>query len=257
MSAEAYSVYLAEDEPLARDALLAMFSELPGWRVSGSASDGRAALEDCLRSPPDLLLTDIRMPLLDGLELCAELREASPATQVAFITAHDEHAVSAFRLAAVHYLLKPVTDGELRACLLRVREALHRQRTTRTLDEAGVSLEALLGARREPLRQLVVRSVGRVDIVPAAEIVLLRAAGNYVDVVTPTRTWLHRATLQELAGRLDPARFVQVHRSAIVATARVRRLERAGARTRVVLDQGSVLPVSARYLPALERAFGR
>jgi two-component system, LytTR family, response regulator len=250
------SVYIAEDERLAREALVDMFAALPHWRIAGAAENGKIALDACMACAPDVLVTDIRMPLLNGLELAGAVRAARPATQMVFVTAYDEHAVAAFRLAAVDYLLKPVTDAGFAACLARVEEVLRRARLAQELETAGVSLEQLLQRQRHTLRHLVVRSLGRVDIVPLPDVVLLRADGNYVNVVTAQRTWLHRETLKSLSGRLDPARFLQVHRSVIVAIAHVRGIERSGTATQLRLADGTLTPLASRYLPDVERALG-
>jgi two-component system LytT family response regulator len=252
-----YRVYIAEDEPLARQALVKMFECMPGWIATGCADNGRQALTDCLADPPDVLVTDIRMPLRDGLELAAALRQAQPQLQVVFITAHDRHAVAAFRLAAVDYLLKPVTDQDFRNCVDRVAESLRRQRTLQRLDATGAPLDVLLRERRDSVRHLVVRSIGRVDIVPVDEIVALRADGNYVDVVTAARTYVHRETMKSLSARLDPARFAQTHRSTIIAIAHLRGIERGASGARAVLADGSTTPIAARYLAALERLLAR
>jgi two-component system, LytTR family, response regulator len=251
-----YAVYIAEDEPLARAALAAMFQGLPGWKLIGAADNGRRALQECLQQPPDLLVTDIRMPLLDGLELVAELRAELPHLHVVFITAHDQHAVTAFRLAAVDYLLKPVTRLEFDTCMARVAESLRQQQTLQQLDAIGTPLDTLLRERRDGLRHLVVRSIGRIDIVPLSEIIALHADGNYVDITTARRSFVHRETIKSLLDRLDPTAFIQVHRSAIVALAHVRGIDRGASGNRVLLDNGHVVPVAARYLPVLEKALG-
>jgi two-component system LytT family response regulator len=241
-------VFVAEDEPLAREALLALLGRTPGWEVLGAAGDGRAALEACLRDPPDVLLTDIRMPVLGGLELAAALRAEASRTQIVFITAYDAHAVEAFRLAAVDYLLKPVADADFRRCLERLEGTVRDARTLARVDE-------LLARERGWLTHLVVRSVGRVDVVPLAEVTLLRAEGNYVQVITRRGAFLHRETMRSLEQRLDPDAFVQVHRSVIVPVREVRSLLRAPAR--ICLADGSEVPVSASHLARLEQLLGR
>ncbi len=256
MNPAEHTVYIAEDEPLARSALDTMFQVLPGWRVLGSADNGRQALQDCVVQPPDVLVTDIRMPLLNGLELVAALRSGSPHLQVVFITAYDQHALAAFRLAAVDYLLKPVTDHEFRTCIARVTETLRQQHTLQRLDAIGTPLDILLRERRDALRHLVVRSIGRIDIVLLSEIIALRAGGNYVDVITAKRTFMHRETMKSLIDRLDPNLFVQIHRSAIVAIAHLRGVDRGESGTQVLLDNDTAMQVGARYVSALEAALG-
>jgi DNA-binding LytR/AlgR family response regulator len=247
VSAAPIRALVAEDEPLAREALVAMLGRLPGWEVVGAAADGRAALEACLRDAPDVLFTDIRMPVLGGLELAAALRAEAQRTQIVFISAYDAHAVAAFRLAAVDYLLKPVADGDFRACIARLEG---NARDARAL--AGV--DSLLERERGWLRSLAVRSVGRIDVVPLDEIVLLRAEGNYVHAVTRRGSWLHRETLKSLERRLDPGEWMQVHRSAIVPLREVRSVVRGAAGARVRLADGTEVPVSAAHLARLEAA---
>jgi two-component system, LytTR family, response regulator len=243
----AISAFIAEDEPLAREALIDLVGALPGWVVVGDAADGRAALDACLARPPDVLFTDIRMPILSGLELAAALRADGLPTQLVFITAHDAHAVEAFRLAAVDYLLKPVAGADFRRCVERL-EAQARD------TQALARVDALLARERGWLTRLVVRSVGRIDVVPLSEVVLLRAEGNYVHAVTRRGSFLHRETLKSLEQRLDPAAWVQVHRSAIVPLREVRCVLRGPAGARVGLVDGAEVPVSATYLARLEAA---
>lgn len=240
------TVYVAEDEPLAREALLHMLNAFPRWRVLGSAEDGEQAMLDCLMGPPDLLITDIRMPKLDGLELVASLRTELPRLHVVFVTAFDQHAVAAFRLAAVDYLLKPVSDGEFSACLDRAETQLRRQR----LEELAAfdsPLDNLVRDSRTRLRRIVVRSIGRIDIVSLNDVIAFRATGNYVEVVTHTRRLLHRQTMKSLLEHLDPAEFMQTHRTAIVAVSHIRTLEKRSTGCEVVLDNGSRYPLSSRH----------
>ena len=163
------SAYLAEDEPLARAALAAMLRATEDFEVVGECDNGAQALQDCLQCSPDVLFADIEMPLRDGLELAAALGEQRSRTQVVFITEHDAHAVQAFRLAAVDYLLKPVGAADFHDCLNRLRRVC-RHDTSRL-------------ARSPPQyrQHFIVRSVGRIELVQTHEIVALRASGNYLN----------------------------------------------------------------------------
>ncbi len=248
-----FTVYVAEDEPIAREALVARVGAVPGWRVVGAAADGRAALLDCLRDAPDLLLTDIRMPLLDGLELCAALRESGSPTAFVLVTAYEQHAVQAFRLAALDYLLKPIDDGDLARCLERAEATLRGRRALHDLADGGGPAANALRLGSPSVKRLVVRSVGRIDIVPLSQVIAFRAERNYVDVITEDRTWMHRETMKSLTERLDAASFVQVHRSIIVAVSRVRGIERDGMRARVLMDNGERYPVGASFVGAVDK----
>lgn len=238
------TAYVAEDEPLAREGLLALFAEAPGWTVVGHSGDGARALEECLALRPDLLLTDVRMPKVSGLELAAELRGAALPIEIAFVTAHDAHAVQAFRVAAVDYLLKPVRTADFHECLRRAVRRIADGRGPAAPDARGF------------LQAIVMRSAGRLDVVPVAEVVAVRATGNYLEVRTATRTFLHRQTMDGLAEALDPAEFVRVHRSHLVARRHVRAVVRTDDTAAVVLTDGERLPISRGCQAAALRRLG-
>lgn len=250
------AVYLAEDEPLARAALAGLLRDVPGWTLIGDADNGEQALRDCLHNPPDVLFTDIQMPMLGGLELAAALRRDRPGVHVVFITAHDQHAVQAFRLAAVDYLLKPLATSDFRACIDRVEQRVRERRSLPVPDGSPSPLDALLAAHRQPLRSLIVRSIGRMDVIPVREVIAFRATGNYVEVITAGRTLLHRQTIKSLIESLDPHAFVQTHRTTIVSIKHIRAIEKRDGSTFVALPDGLQLPVSPRHQPAVERCLG-
>jgi two-component system LytT family response regulator len=207
---------IADDEQLAREALRGALEGEPGLAIVAECSDGVEALEAAERLSPDLLFLDIRMPGLDGLAV-AERLVGGPA--VVFVTAFDEHAVRAFDLHAVDYVVKPFEAA-------RVRETLRRAR--RRLDEGGSALPPGLAAALEAIaaqgryaRRLVVSARGALRVVPIDEVDWLEAADNYVQVHAGGAEHLLRETLRALEARLDPAAFVRVHRSVIVAIDRI------------------------------------
>lgn len=235
------TAYVAEDEDLAREGLLELFARAPGWTVVGHTGDGARALDECLALRPDLLLTDVRMPLLSGLDLAAELRRRRAPIEIAFVTAHDAHAAQAFRVAAVDYLLKPVNTADFHECLRRAERRLAGARDPAPGDGGGF------------LQAIVIRSVGRLDVVPVAEVAVIRATGNYLEVRTSARVFLHRQTLEAMAAQLDPREFVRIHRSYLVARCHVRALLRNGDAATVVLADGLRLPVSRSFQAAAQR----
>lgn len=228
-------VLVAEDEPLARLALTEMLGALPDWEVVASVGDGQRALHEGLRLRPDVLVSDVRMPLMDGMQLAEALRGALPELHVVFVTAHEGHAVDAFRVAAVDYLLKPIDPVGLARCVGRVEAAVARRHVA-----------------PEPER-ILVRSVGRIDVVPLDEVIAFRAQRNYVDVITAEGTWTHRETLKSLCDRLDARAFVQVHRSVVVAIRQVRRLVRRASGAEVTLVGGHVYPVGASFVDEVQQ----
>ncbi len=247
------TVYLAEDEPLALEALKMMVLAQPGWRVLGTSTNGASALEECLVLRPDVLVTDIRMPMLTGLELVDCLQQENVSPQVIFATAFDQHAIQAFRLAAVDYLLKPVTVVDVANALQRVRlrcEAL------RALQEKSLPAKRLGKLVRSMgfTERIVVRSVGRIEFVPVSALIALRAEGNYVALITADKTYLHRQPLKSLLAELDPQRFCQVHRRYVVASEQVRAQLKDGRDFRLVLSNGVEIPATESFLALLGRS---
>jgi DNA-binding LytR/AlgR family response regulator len=210
---------IAEDEALLRDALLAQLrAAWPGLQVIAECEDGASALEAIATHMPDVAFLDIRMPGLTGLEVAAAAAEASPRTQIVFVTAYDKHALDAFDRGAVDYLLKPVTPERLAATVQRLQ--------SRTAPVDAAALRALLqrlGPVRpppedaaEPLVWLTASAGRETRLIPVDEVAYFRADHKYTTVVTADGEALLRTPLRELLLRLDPHTFKQIHRSTIV-----------------------------------------
>jgi two-component system LytT family response regulator len=218
VSASALRVLLVDDEPLARGRLRRMLSADGDVEIVGEVGSGAAAILAVDEHAPDLVLLDIEMPDGDGFEVLANAALAS-STLVVFVTAHEEYAVRAFEAAAVDYLLKPVRRARLRAALERARERIVHRRPvieqTRELDvrDAG-----------SPAAHLLVERENHMDVVRVDEIDWVEAADNYVVVHVRGERHRYRRTLEQALGRLPAARFVRVHRSAVVNLDRVRQV---------------------------------
>jgi two-component system LytT family response regulator len=210
-------VLIADDEPLARERV----RELLGNRdleVVGEARDGEEALRLIQSLKPDLIFLDVQMPALDGFEVLAELR-ADERPAVIFVTAYDDYAVRAFEVDALDYLVKPFNRARFDAALQR---ALSRK------PPAAEQLRALLD-RLQPGRKyatrFVIRTAEEIHFVRVDDVLWLESAGNYVKLHTAAAEHLLRGTIRELEERLDPERFVRVHRSAIVSVDAIEKLE--------------------------------
>jgi two-component system LytT family response regulator len=202
------TVFIAEDEPLARETLRDAILARDELQLVGEAPDGALALERINVLKPDVVFMDIQMPELTGLEV---LQRLSHLPAIIFTTAFDQYAVAAFELNAVDYLLKPFTRERFDAAVDRV------------LAERGASAEAMASslelARSKaaaPLERILVRDRGRIFPLVLDEIEYLKADSKYTAIVARGRTFLVRIGISELEERLDPKRFVRIHRSALV-----------------------------------------
>lgn len=253
---------LVDDEPLARLNLQRALDAYPHWQVQAACADAASALAEVAREMPHVVFLDIRMPRTSGLVLARRLAEFAAPPLVVFVTAYEEHAVEAFELHALDYLIKPFDDARLAVGLHRI-EALLQLRAQAAYGDAlrGFLADAGPESPLPPegvatptryLQQFSVKSVGRLDLVHVAEVRWIAAAGNYVELHLEKRSLLHRVTLTALERRLDPAEFMRVHRRAIVRRRECRSLAVTGDGTYALrLHGGARVPVSERYVAQL------
>jgi two-component system LytT family response regulator len=201
------TVFFAEDEPLARDVLRDAIYAHPGLRLVGEAADGASALAQITRLRPEVVFMDIQMPEMTGLEV---LRRLDYLPRIVFTTAYDQYAVTAFELNAVDYLLKPFTQARFAAAVARLLEGPAQERET-----LGQAL-AQAGAAPARLERILVRDRGRIFPLAAHEIEYMKADSKYTVIAARGQNFLVRIGISELEAQLDPARFVRIHRSALV-----------------------------------------
>ncbi|TPG08248.1 DNA-binding response regulator [Rhodanobacter glycinis] len=211
---------VAEDEALLRQALLAALGEAwPQLEIVAECEDGASALEAIAEHRPDVAFLDIRMPGLTGLEVATASAEASPATQIVFVTAYDQYAIDAFERGAIDYLLKPIAADRLAATVQRVQA---RAAAGHNDAAALAALIRQLGARApearaEPPLSWITASTGReTRLILLDDVVYFRADNKYTTVMTADGEALLRKPIRELLDVLDPAVFKQIHRSTIV-----------------------------------------
>jgi len=214
---------IADDEPLARQRIRTLLEDRRDVAIVGEARDGAEAVDMILRERPDVVFLDVKMPELDGFEVIAALDEMASGDPpaIVFVTAFGEFAVKAFEVRALDYLLKPFD----RARLDRALESASARRAT---GVAAPALRELLGMLRSEERReqrFLIRSGHRMYFVLASDIDWADAAGNYVRLHAQGRAHLHRDTMKALETRLDPQRFVRIHRSAIVNIDRIAQIE--------------------------------
>ncbi len=235
---------IADDEELARKLVRGYVSHLTDVTIAGECSDGDELADTLPRISTDVLLLDIRMPGANVFHVLERRRAEASLPLVIFATAFDEYAVRAFELNAVDYLLKPFTEA-------RLAEALTRARTRLAEPPNLATLLRDLGPRPD---RILVPNRGRMIPVAIADIIWIKAEGDYARIHTLTRSFLVTRTLTDLEARLDPMQFLRIHRSAIVRTDKIREVAAEGSsRYRVILEDGTALIVSRSRAAMLKK----
>lgn len=253
---EGLCVLVADDEPPARQRIIDLLRSHSQVTAIVEASDGLSAVELIENRRPDLVFLDVQMPELDGLEVIAEVgAEHLPLT--VFVTAYDAHAIRAFEANALDYLLKPFSDERFEMTMARVTTRMD-ERSAEEFGRRVLRMVSAAPAQDLPLDRLVVKSGGSTRFVRAADIDWIEAAGVYANLHIGGKELLYRAALNELAERLDPVRFVRVHRSAIVNIESILHLEPIShGEFEVVLKDGSRSRISRTYRRQLEKRLGQ
>lgn len=237
---------IVDDEPPARRRIRRLLADRPAYEVVEECASGAAAVEAVRRHRPQLLFLDVQMPGLDGFGVLSALGPGVvPA--VVFVTAYDEYAVAAFEAHALDYLLKPFDDERFEEALRRAELRLRERRAGALRAKLLALLETTSDASRsEP--PFAVRKHDRILLVEVDEVDWIEAAGDYVRLHTGDASHLVRSTLHEVEDRLDPERFLRVHRSAIVRADRIRDLRpRSHGDYTLVLRDGTEVRMSRTY----------
>jgi two-component system, LytTR family, response regulator len=247
---------IVDDEPLVRERLRKLLAAHADVEVVGERDDGQSALEAIRELAPQLVFLDIQMPGLTGLEVAETWRSEGLLPVIIFVTAFDQFAVEAFRLHALDYLTKPIDPERFSESLDRARDVLSRS----SRDDIDRRVRAMLDMheRRGGVRpHIVVRERERYLLVPTAEIHGLEATGNYVCLHCERAQHILRSTLSALEARLDPRRFVRIHRSWIVNLDHLREAQpwTKGAWV-LVTRSGLKIPVGQQYHDALTKILG-
>jgi len=214
---------VVDDEDLSRDRMQSLLEQQPDVEIVAVCSDGPSALEAIDRLQPDLVFLDVQMPGMDGFEVVENL-DASHMPAVVFVTAYDGHAIRAFEIHALDFLLKPYDQTRFEKALSRARAQL-RSNHQPAMDSRLVSLLEELREERKYPERLIVKSSGRVFFVRSEEIDWVEASGNYVKIHTGSDAHLLRESMKNMEAKLDPKTFVRIHRSAIVNIDRIKELE--------------------------------
>jgi two-component system LytT family response regulator len=254
---EQIAVLVADDELPARQRLVDLLRRDEQVAAVSEAADGQTAVEMIQRQNPDLLFLDVQMPELDGLAVIDAIGAAEMPLTV-FVTAFDQHAIRAFEANALDYLLKPFSDERFEATMTRAKARLDERSMKEFGQRVMKMVSAAPAAPERRLDRLVVKAGGTTRFVRVIDIDWIEAAGVYVTLHVGGKELLYRAALNDLAEKLDPRRFVRVHRSALINIESVLQLEPIShGEFEAVLKNGSRTRVSRTYRVQLEKRLGQ
>jgi two-component system LytT family response regulator len=263
-----FRTIIVDDEPLARKGLELRMRADPEIRVVANCADGRSAI-DCIREfRPDVVFLDVDMPQLDGFAVLGEL-DPLERPRVVFVAPNEQHAVRAFDVSAVDYLLTPYSDARFATALARVKDAVRKERAgylTRQVEELlhyarGFDGKESTNSARTSVSDadpLVLKSGGALHFIKTSDVVWIEAQGDFVKVQTGVTIQLVRETLQSLEQKLDAAKFLRIHRSFIVNLDHVSRVKTAlYGDYSVYMSDGTKLRLSRNYRGKLKALANR
>ena len=270
-SREKLRVLVVDDEPLARQRIVDLLAtHLDGLEVIGEIDNGNDAVAAIRERRPDLVFLDVQMPGKTGLEVVRSVGiDDMPLT--IFVTAYDRHALEAFEVAAVDYLVKPFDDDRFEQALHRARRLIELQEVDRlrarllTVLQTGEGERAMdredaaavPPSRGRYMERIPVEMRGKVRVVPAQEVDFIIADGPYAELYSGDRKYVIRESMQNLEDKLDPEMFIRTHRSVIVRVDLIETLHKgAGGDYEVQLKSGRRLRVSRSRIDALEKKLG-
>lgn len=248
MVKEKIRTLIIDDEPLARRRVRKLLGADPDFDILGECANGREAIREILAQKPQLIFLDVQMPEINGFEVIEAVSENSlpeaALPMVVFVTAYDKYAVRAFEVQAVDYLLKPFDrarfDKAIRQIKLRLKTEDDSELSTRTL-----ALLEVFRAKTSYLERFIIKTGGRVFFIKTDEIDWLEAEGKYVRLHTGKDSHLLREAISNVEARLDPKKFLRIHRSHIVNIERIKELEPwFHNEYRVILRDGTKLMMS-------------
>ena len=247
---------IADDEPLARERIRSLLADFPEVTIVGEARDGKETLSLIRRLHPMIVFLDVQMPEMNGFEVLEKVSPGS-ASALIFVTAYDAFALRAFEVHAVDYLLKPFDRARFAAAVNHALDTLA-QRSGGGFDSRVLALLQSIRSERRPDERVAIRTDQGVYFVRTAEIDWLEASSNYVKIHTGAQEHVLRDSLKNFEERLDPARFLRVHRSAIVNLDSIQRLEPwSHGEYSVVLRDGTRLMSSRTYSQRLRTIIER
>ena len=246
---------LVDDEKPAREELRFLIEQNSKIKIIGEFSSGLQAIVDIPRLQPDVIFMDVHLKDMDGLDVVRALQQLNVHASVVFATAYDVHAIRAFEINAVDYILKPFSSDRIKVTIDRIQQRLQpnelelSQKITRLIQEIGV--------KQRP-RKLAATCKGRVVLIDPQELLYAVAEGRYASLVTAEKIWPTTFSLHEIQERLDPAQFLQTHRAYIVNLDRIKEvIPWFNSTYKIIINAESSLeiPVSRTYIKGLKERF--
>lgn len=251
-------ILIADDESHCRLELKHLLADYSDIEVVGEALNGLQALEQTRNLTPDLLFLDINMPGLSGLEVATAL-DTDPLPTIVFVTAYDQHAIKAFELGAIDYLLKPITPERLEQTLTRIRKKLSISPPDNTASTEQISSLMKVWTATQPdyLARIVCRKGQRMLVIPIADVYCFEMESQMLYAVCEKERYWTNYQLKSLEPRLDPKKFVRSHRESIVNIEYIRELAPiTRERYELTLHNNYKINVSRNYLPEIKELLG-
>lgn len=231
-------VIIIDDEAPARNILKKYLGEYTEFEIIAECENGFDGLKAIKEHKPDLIFLDIQMPKLDGFELL-ELIDERP--EVVFVTAFDQYAIKAFDQNAIDYLLKPYSPDRLKSTIEKINQRVKAKAEEQVEEDDKIpKLLDAIHEKKELLERVVVKNGAKIEIFPVKEILYIKAEDDYVMIYTNKGRFLKKATMKYFESHLQPDQFVRIHRSYIVNTVYIQRMERYGKETMIIRLPGNV-----------------
>jgi two-component system, LytTR family, response regulator len=249
-------VLIVDDEPLARRGIRQLLETEKDFEIAGEAANGREAISTLHKLKPDLIFLDVQMPLLDGFSFVEKIG-AENLPEIVFVTAYDEHAIRAFEINALDYLLKPIDPERFVKTLNRVRERI-KDAQNKELDEKLITLlknlDSARGEQETYPERIAVKEAERITFINVKDINWISSEGNYVRLHTKNKIHLMRETMDKIERKLDPQIFLRLRRSTIVRIEQIKELHPLfNGEFAVILRDDTKLSSSRRYRQNLNR----
>jgi two-component system, LytTR family, response regulator len=245
-------VLIVDDEPLARRRIAQILADENDFEIVGEASNGKSAITKLEELSPDLIFLDIKMPVLDGFGLIKKLSDEN-LPEIIFVTAFDQHAIRAFEVGAIDYVLKPINLERFRQTLARVRKRIFSGEEKNLENKIADLFKSLKPAEKEFLERIAVKKDEKIKFVEVEKINYIKSLENYIEIFTDREKFLLRETMDGIESKLDSKKFIRIRRSTIVKISAIKELNVLfNNEFLIILQNGTELISSRRFRKKLD-----